>query len=44
VSGPKEATRQVLTGSAVRTDNMMAFAAAALTLLADLLEADADPA
>jgi nicotinamide-nucleotide amidase len=38
VSGPSEATRHVLTGSADRTGNMIAFAIAALTLLAELLE------
>lgn len=38
VSGPVEATRHILTGSEVRVDNMVAFAAAALTLLVNSLE------
>jgi nicotinamide mononucleotide (NMN) deamidase PncC len=42
VSGPREATRHVLTGSSDRPGNMAAFAAAALTLLVDQLEG-ADP-
>ena len=38
VSGPVEATRHILTGSEVRVDNMVAFAASALTLLVTTLE------
>jgi nicotinamide-nucleotide amidase len=39
VVGPAEASSHVLTGSADRRDNMVSFATAALTLLADQLEA-----
>lgn len=38
VSGPREATRHLLTGSGDRLGNMTAFAVAALTLLADVVE------
>ncbi len=39
VSGPANNTRHVLTGSDDRSDNMLAFAIAALTLLADTVAA-----
>lgn len=38
VAGPTEASSHVLTGSADRRENMVAFAVAALSLLAGLLE------
>jgi nicotinamide-nucleotide amidase len=38
VSGPRERTRHVLTGSGDRPANMAAFATAALTLLAECIE------
>ncbi|HUP87482.1 MAG TPA: CinA family protein [Acidimicrobiales bacterium] len=41
VSGPREQTRHVLTGSADREANMVAFAVAALALLVEELEAAA---
>ena len=40
VSGPREATRHVLTGNDNRLENMQAFATAALTLVAEALEAE----
>ena len=43
VSGPSDATRHILTGLDGRTDNMIAFAIAALTLLVDTLESPARP-
>ena len=39
VAGPTDVTRRVLTGLDDREQNMVAFAAAALGLLADTLEA-----
>jgi PncC family amidohydrolase len=42
VDGPSCATRNVLTGLDDRLDNMVAFAAAALQLFADVLEARSD--
>ena len=42
IAGPSEATRHVLTGSDGREENMVAFAAAALDLLLEVLEARLD--
>ena len=38
ISGPRSATRNVLTGLDDRSDNMLAFAAATLALFAEVLE------
>jgi PncC family amidohydrolase len=40
IDGPRAATRNVLTGLDDRSDNMMAFTAAALQLFAEVLAAD----
>jgi PncC family amidohydrolase len=42
VDGPRSATRNLLTGLDERLDNMVAFAAAALRLFAEVLEAASD--
>ena len=43
IAGPAEQTRHVLTGSADREENMVAFAIAALDLLAGALDAAPRP-